>query len=211
MNYNYDFDNQMKTMSILSRNLSDYQNVISSSRSSYIDMNNLTKSKFNSTQETNFTFHKKNISYNNNQINNNIYNLISNNVNENKINENNKEKNNEEKNYDDKNEENIKENDSNTIKNYIEINNNENNILTRYISNLNKKSRNHKSMMLINDTQIINFPSNTFRRKSGIDKKKDINYKDLNTRINIKLKTILDKEKKIAEKPKILLFSNLLV
>ena len=200
INYNYDFDNQMKTMSILSRNLSDYQNVISSSRSSYIDMNNLTKSKFNSTQETNFTFHKKNISYNNNQINNNIYNLISNNVNENKINKNNKEKNNEEKNYDEKNEENIKENDTKTIKNYIKINNNENNILTRSISNLNKKSRNHKSMMLINDTQIINFPSNTFRRKSGIDKRKDINYKDINTRMNIKLKTILDKQKKIDTK-----------
>ena len=54
--------------------------------------------------------------------------------------------------------------------------------------------------MLINDTQIINFPSNTFRRKSGIDKRKDINHKDINTRMNIKLKTILDKQKKIDTK-----------
>ena len=194
MNYNYDYDNPMKTMSLLSRNFSDYQNIISSSRSSHID--NLTKTKFNSTQETNFTFHKKNNSLNKNQLNNNAFNLISNYVNDNKKNENNEEKSYEDKNDEDKKEENIIENDIKTIKNDIEINNNINNILNKSQSNFNKKSRNHKSMMLINDSHTINFPSNTFRRQSVMEKAKDINYKDIDSRMNIKIKAILNEQKK---------------
>ena len=188
MNYNYEFDNQMKTMSLLSGNFSDYQNIISSSRSSYIDINNLTKSKFNSTQETNFTFHKKNISLNNNQKDNNTYNLINKYVNDNKINDNKTVKNDEEN-----NEENIKENDMQKNKNNIEINNNE---LTKSQTNFHKKSRNHKSMIVLNDTHLIHFSSNTFRRKSVMEKTKDINYKDINSRMNNKIKSILNEQKK---------------
>ena len=188
MNYNYEFDNQMKTMSLLSGNFSDYQNIISSSRSSYIDINNLTKSKFNSTQETNFTFHKKNNSLNNNQKDNNTYNLINKYVNDNKINDNKTVKNDEEN-----NEENIKENDMQKNKNNIEINNNE---LTKSQTNFHKKSRNHKSMIVLNDTHLIHFSSNTFRRKSVMEKTKDINYKDINSRMNNKIKSILNEQKK---------------
>lgn len=188
MNYNYEFDNQMKTMSLLSGNFNDYQNIISSSRSSYIDINNLTKSKFNSTQETNFTFHKKNNSLNNNQKDNNTYNLINKYVNDNKINDNKTVKNDEEN-----NEENIKENDIQKNKNNIEINNNE---LTKSQTNFHKKSRNHKSMIVLNDTHLIHFSSNTFRRKSVMEKTKDINYKDINSRMNNKIKSILNEQKK---------------
>ena len=50
---------------------------------------------------------------------------------------------------------------------------------------------------MINKHQILSFPQNCFRRSSMNKKNNDIHYKDISTRMNKKLKTILDKQKEV--------------
>ena len=166
MNLNYDSDG--KTISIFNRTGSDYNNIISSTRTSYFDVNFLTKSKFNSTQETNFTnFHRKTNSYGTN---------INFNYNINKL---------------------INEKDEEKEEEKTEEKKEEEKSLKKSKSNFFKKSRNRNSMIMINKHQILSFPQNCFRRSSMNKKNNDIHYKDISTRMNKKLKTILDKQKEV--------------
>ena len=190
---NFNSNNEYKTISYYDGyNNGDYQNIISSTRTSYFDIiNNLSKSKLNSTVETNFTIkHKKTKSQN---LNVNFSNNLKQFVRENTENE--------ENNYsDNSNEENDKskniiENDK-ANENEIEIskkkkeNTNKINLKTLTKSQSIKKSRNHNSMMM-NEPLVLSFKPNSFRKSVMVNQNNNNQYyKDISTRMNKKMKKL---------------------
>ena len=223
MNLNYNSDNNTyRTISYFEGNNYDYQNIISSTKTSYFDIYNSTKSKLNSTNDTNFTFrHKKNKSHNlNTHFNNNLKNFMSQNTESEESSNNNENEDNQFKTIEtvsnDYNKVDINNLNDNKGKNTININNiNENkgnnnitnipinqnknlnnkNLISSQ-SNIGKKSRNHKSF-LMSDHLIGSFSPNSFRRTSVLNQFQNHNdkyYKDISTRMSKKISKRLKNE-----------------
>ena len=208
MNLNYNSDNNTyRTISYFDGNNNDYQNIISSTKTSYFDIYNSAKSKLNTTNDTNYTFkHKKNKSHNLNiNFSNNLKNFVSENT-ESEESSNNNINNNEDNQFktietfsnenDKLNINNINENkDNNNIKNIsinnnINLNNKNNKILISSQSIIGNKSRNHKSVFM-NEPFTFNFSPNSFRRTSALNQiqiHNDKDYKDISSRMNRKIK-----------------------
>ena len=209
MNLNYNSDNNTyRTISYLDGNNNDYQNIISSTKTSYFDIYNNTKSKLNSTNDTYYTYrHKKNKSHNlNTHFSNNLKNFVSENTeSEESSNNNNNNVDNQFKtietvsnDYNKIDNNNINDNkDDNKIDNNNKINDNKDNnniknIPINKIENLNNK--NNKNLIssqsnigkksrnhksfLMNEHLIYTFSPNSFRRTSALNQIQLHNDKD---------------------------------
>ncbi len=190
---NFNSNNEYKTISYYDgHNNGDYQNIISSTRTSYFDIiNNLSKSKLNSTVETNFTIkHKKTKSQNLNvNFSNNLKQFVRENTEneENNYSDNSNEENDKSKNIIENDKAN--ENEIETFKKKKE-NMNKINLKTLTKSQSIKKSRNHNSMMM-NEPLVLSFKPNSFRKSVMVNQNNNNQYyKDISTRMNKKMKKL---------------------